>query len=77
MMYNYGYYQPHMFGFGPIAMVIFWVVAIWVIIYLIRKFMLGHKTDHRGDSVVDILKKRYAKGEITREQFESMKKDLE
>jgi putative membrane protein len=30
-----------------------------------------------GETPLDILKKRYAKGEITREEFEKMKKDLE
>jgi len=30
-----------------------------------------------GENAVDILKKRYARGEITKEEFESMKKDLE
>lgn len=30
-----------------------------------------------GEIPLDILKKRYAKGEITREEFERMKKDLE
>lgn len=30
-----------------------------------------------GESALDILKKRYAQGEITREEFEAMKKDLE
>lgn len=30
-----------------------------------------------SDTALDILKKRYAKGEISREEYEQMKKDLE
>jgi putative membrane protein len=37
------------------------------------------KTNSRlsGEAPFDSLKKRYAKGEVTREEFERMKKDLE
>jgi len=80
------------FGFGWIFMIIFWGLIIWAIIALIRSFSGGqgiggrgcghdhdtHKADStKSDNSVEILKERYAKGEITKEQFEQMKKDLQ
>lgn len=32
---------------------------------------------NKGGDALDILKERYAKGEISKEDFEKMKKDLE
>ncbi len=32
--------------------------------------------DNRSESAMDILNRRYAKGEITKEEFERMKKDI-
>jgi len=60
---------------------IIWIFLICVIIWLLinqsnknrDKFMMRQ----HPESPLDIIKKRYAKGEITREQFEQMKKDLE
>lgn len=66
--------------FGLIFMVFWWVVIIVVAILLIRwaaQFKRMHM--HRGEekSPIEITKERYAKGEITRKEFEEMKKDLQ
>ena len=45
------------------------------------KWMQNYCRDHQGtgvsESVIDILKKRYAKGEISKEEFGQMRKELE
>ncbi len=67
--------------FGPIFMIIFWVLLIVLIVLLIRWLLsAGHagNRDHHvaGESALEILKKRYARGEIDKEEFEAKKKDL-
>ncbi|MCK5401404.1 MAG: SHOCT domain-containing protein [Flavobacteriaceae bacterium] len=55
---------------------------VWIPIFLIIIFavMKMNNNNRRNipfeDSPLDILKKRYAKGEITKEQFEEMKKNI-
>ncbi|MGB8317640.1 MAG: SHOCT domain-containing protein, partial [Ignavibacteriaceae bacterium] len=63
---------------------VFWVAVIGLIVYLIvnqgnknRQYHLPPPTPPYQDSPLDILKRRYAKGEINKEQFEQMKKDIE
>lgn len=62
-------------GFGWMFVVIFWVLVIIGIVYLIT-LAAGGKKRASEESPLDILKRRYAKGEITREEFEKMKEDL-
>lgn len=75
MMYSYGnsaFFNWLGFGLMPILMILFWALVIYGAVVLFRK--LSHNdTNNRS---VDIIKERYAKGEITKEQFELMKKDL-
>jgi putative membrane protein len=63
-------------GLGAIHMVLFWVLVILGIIALVRLLGAGVRDDAPRDNALDILKARYAKGEITREQFEQMKRDI-
>lgn len=66
------------FGLGWFFPLIFWVLIIWLITYLIRSHRDGKGSDiGNGQDAMEILKKRYAKGEITKEQFDQMKKDLQ
>ena len=66
------------FGYGGMFMwMVFIVILVAVAVYwLVRE--ASTKTDHRlsGETPLDILKRRYAKGEITKEEFEKVKKDL-
>lgn len=71
MMYYYGDFVPfHMFGY--VFMFIFWGLLVYGAVLLFR-----HNGLAGGNRALDILKERYAKGEITKEQFEAMKKDLQ
>ena len=66
--------------FGGILMAAFWIAVIVGIVLLIRWLIISTRTGHYGvgreDSAFEILKQRYAKGEINKEQFEEMKRTL-
>ena len=40
------------------------------------RFLNGSKSSVQEESALDILRKRYVKGEITKEEFEDMKKNI-
>ena len=60
--------------FGPVLMIAFWVAVIYGIVLFARS--LSRHSGRDDDRAVEILKERYAKGEISKEEFAAKKKDL-
>lgn len=66
----FAYMDMSMTMFHGFAMFIFWIILFFIL------FSLINKKENKKDSAIDILKKRLAKGEITKEQYEEIKKTL-
>jgi putative membrane protein len=66
--------------FGGIFMIIFWILILAALVFLIKWLVQSSKRGDTsaagGNRALDILKERYARGEITKSEFESMKTDL-
>lgn len=59
--------------FGWIFWLILLGVIIWAVVTIINKSQMGTRNSQPGETAIDILKKRFAKGEITKEQYDQMK----
>lgn len=69
-------------GLGIVIMVLFWVGLIALVVWLVRVIFPSQQPTQKTSpdnpqNAQEILKRRYARGEITREQFELMKEDLQ
>ncbi len=69
-----GFGMGSVMGLGAIIMVLFWGAIIWIVVSLINAGT--KKQEETPESALTILKKRYAKGEITKEQYLEMEKEL-
>jgi putative membrane protein len=81
MMGGYGMMDGYGLGFGwggAIIGFIFWILVIIFIVAIIRWAVRGgrHSRWEGKDSAIEILKERYAKGEIDKKEFEEKMKDL-
>jgi len=71
---------PGYFFSGPFGMIIglvFWAVIIYAIFRLISNLTNRYaEVSRKEETALDILKRRYAKGEIDTEEFTKRKKEL-
>lgn len=68
-----------MMGFGLIGMlfnVLILVGVVVLIVWAVKRFSDGNHVGSRAEAPREILQARYARGEITREQYQEMLKDL-
>ncbi|MFA7383504.1 MAG: SHOCT domain-containing protein [Desulfurivibrionaceae bacterium] len=59
---------------GGLYMLIIFVLIVVCGIMIVRWSL---RPGGREDSALEILKRRYARGELSKEQFEAMKKDIQ
>ena len=64
--------------FGWLMMLLFWILIIVGVVLVIRWFInegkpIGLQTE---ETALDVLKKRYARGAIEKEEFEAEKRDI-
>lgn len=85
---DFGPWGMHMmwgsWGIGMmLMMLLFWVAVIVGIVVLIRWLVTSSHSEratnvgHGTESAIDILNKRYARGEITKQEFEDMRQDIQ
>ncbi|HUW37813.1 MAG TPA: SHOCT domain-containing protein [Rhodocyclaceae bacterium] len=78
-MWGYmGSYDGGWCGLGMIGMPLFWIFLIIGIVALVKGIWgSGASAERRPEkAALDILKERYARGEIEKEAFEQKKRDL-
>lgn len=82
-LYNdYGGWGGNMMGWfgGGLMMIVFWVLLIAFIVWAVRGFSgkncCSHSSHVSDSNALEILKERYAKGEIDKKEFEEKKKDI-
>lgn len=74
-MGEYGYGWG--WGFGGLFMLLFWLLVLAGLVALLRWLFSHENKALPQNRALEILAERYARGEIDREQYEQMRRDLE
>ena len=73
----WGYWGGAWGWLGPLMMLLFWVLVIGGIAVILRSWWHQPMRPGQGsDTALDILRERYARGELSHEQFEEMRRNL-
>ena len=79
-MVDFGYGFVPFMGFGFIFMILFWGLIIWGFVAFVKWAASQNggtqMKNGEGKSAVEILKERYAKGEIDKNEYDAKLKDL-
>jgi len=76
MCYSHFWPMAGFLGRGHLGMlfgILFWIIIITGLIWLIKRFS---GNDGRKESALDILKRRFASGEINSDEFQARKKEI-
>ena len=79
-MWNYSDSWSWHFGLGWIFMIVFWGALILAVAALVKWLFTPASRlppPPAAPSARDILDQRYARGELSREQYEQMRQDIE
>ena len=77
MHFYYPFFESDLFWiFHLVFSILFPVIFVIFLVLLIKKIMKSEKREPHEDTATEILKKRYARGEISKEEFEQIKRDL-
>jgi len=63
--------------FGGGFMWFLWIILLVVIVYMLKDVLGGSRPSSSDDDALEILKRRYARGEIDEAEFERRKKELD
>lgn len=75
MMWWTGGFHWGWMAFGGLMMLLFWGGLIGLAVVIVRSFAGPADRSHRP-TAMDLLEERYARGELTKKEFESMRSDL-
>ena len=78
---NQGWHMgPGMMGGGGIFMIVFWILVLVALVFFIKWLIQSTSSGRAGggssNRALEILKERYARGEIDNTEFETIKTNL-
>lgn len=74
-----GYYGYGMMGYGMIMMAFMGIIAVLVIVALVKyiqRSSWSHKSSNINNNALSILNERYAKSEISDEEYQKKKTEI-